>query len=191
MKSLVIILLSLIFFSFDSNTEKKPPEWIHSINKSDEIFEVIGKSENKNESILTALVELSTSIEFKFLESDSNKIIKESELAFGKVKVSSTREVVKLGDSLIANERYKYVDKLNYNNGNKSILYNSFSEQIKEGEKASFIHRFEIIEKNCTLKDLIDELNRSGCNFEFYSNNDNYYTLIGYEKKRLLENIYK
>ena len=162
-----------------------------STNKSDEIFEVIGKAENKNESILTALVELSTSVEFKISESDSNKFITESELAFGKVKVSSTREVVKLGDSLIATERYKFVDKLNYNSGNKSILYNSFSEQIEKGGKASFIHRFEIIEKNCTLKDLIDELNSSGCNFEFYSNNDNYYTLIGFEKKRLLENINK
>ena len=53
------------------------------------------------------------------------------------------------------------------------------------------VHRFEIIEKNCTLKDLIDELNSLGCNFEFYSDNDNHYTLIGYEKKRLLENINK
>ena len=42
---------------------------------------------------------------------------------------------------------------------------------------------------NCTLKDLIDELNSVGCEFDFYSDNENYYTLVRYEKKRLLENI--
>ena len=209
MKRVLIILLPLIFFSCDSNTGKKPPKWTHSIDESDIIIQSVGIAENKNESILNALIELSnliqTQIETQIIEtqiedsvsgfSDSShfdftsSILKTMTVqTFGKVEVSGTFTELQNESGVYET---KAISQMSYNSDNKSMLYKRYYSNVEKGKKSSIQHHFEIFEENCTLKGLIDELINSGCNFEFYSNNDNYYTLIGYEKKRLLENIYK
>ena len=193
MKRVLIILLPLIFFSCDSNTGKKPPEWIHSINKSDQIIQSIGIAENKNESILNALIGLSNQIETQ-IQSNGNDNQMLSEIAFGKVKIKgSTKSVVEevgVGDSAVISQYFSSVGELTFSDGNKWLIYKNSTEE-STGKESSINHSFEIIETNCALKDLIEELNSIGCNFEFYSDDNRHYTLIEYEKKKLLANINK
>ena len=195
MKRVLIILLPLIFFSCDSNTGKKPPKWTHSIDESDIIIQSVGIAENKNESILNALIELSnliqTQIETQIIEtqiedsvsgfSDSSHFDFKSFLktmtdqTFGKVEVSGTFTELQNESGVYET---KATSQMSYNSDNKSMLYKRYYINVEKGKK----HHFEIFEENCTLKDLIDELNRIGCNFEFYSDDNNHYTLIEYEK---------
>ena len=210
MKRVLIILLPLIFFSCDSNTGKKPPKWTHSIDKSDIIIQSVGIAESKHESILNVMCELSNIIHSEVeqiikkeydstyvneLDFSNETISSTSEMLFGKVTINALlkdyREEVGIGDQAEISKHTELTEELSFSDGHNQLLYKSFFTEKSSEIDTSFSHYFEMIEKNCTLKDLIDELNSVGCEFDFYSDNENYYTLVRYEKKRLLENINK
>ena len=213
MKNIILILTTLMFFSCYSSKVTQPPKWI-DLNDSDKIIEKIGVAESKHESILNAMYELSSFIktEVKSKIIDSTYVNKldfhkerrsshSSETLFGKVKITGLTkdfsEEVGVGDSIEVSHYFESVIELTFTDGNKNLIYkNYFSKSWKtrlyhvgDGKNTVLKHHFEITEDNCTLKDLIEELNDNGCEFEFFSDNDNHYTLVRYEKERLLENI--
>ena len=207
MKNIILILTTLMFLSCSSSNETQPPKWIHSLNNSDKIIEAVGIAESKHESILNVMYDLSSIINSEVrqmikndIESTSgnkldflNKTIKStSESLFGKVKIKGLtknfREESGVGESIKELEYFERVSELTFSDGNKSLIYKNFTEE-SAGKESSIKHHFEMVEQNCTLKDLIDELNSVGCEFEFYSDNYNHYALVKFEKERLLENI--
>ena len=209
-----LILISILFIVAYSTTPSgnEPPKWINTFNNSDYYFESVGISGSNNESILQALMEIAGYIEAQ-LKSEKKQIIEESglgddiaaqfsrsskniiEKTFGKVKIKGFtkhfREETGLGDSTEILEYFERVGELTFANGNKKLKYSYYLSEEGVGKDSSIKHNFEIVEVNCTLKDLIDELNSVGCNFEFYNDNEDHYTLVRCEKKRILENIKK
>ena len=149
------------------------------------MIQSVGIAESKHESILNSLQTMAGIIETQ-IQSNGNDVQMLSEKAFGKVKIKwltkNFFEEVEGGDSAVISEHFESVGELTFSDGNKSLIYkNSFTEE-GIGIESSIKHHFEIIEENCALKDLIEELNSIGCNFEFYSDDNNHYTLIEYEK---------
>ena len=191
-----LILLSLLFVIACSKTprENEPPKWINTFNNSDYYIESVGIAGSKNESILKALMNMVGDIE-THIETDGNGSTHIAEKAFGKVKIKGLtkhfREETGLGDSTEILDYFESVGELTFSNGNKKLKYSSYITEKGVGKDSSIKHNFEIVEVNCTLKDLIDELNGVGCNFEFYNDNEDHYTLVRCEKKRILENIKK
>ncbi len=196
MQRITIILMTLILFSCNSKKEVSIPKWINTSSNSDEIFGAVGIAESKKESIMNALTQLAGLIEtnIKTEERDTCYILSSSsEKAFGKVTINAShehyREEVEIGDSTEISGNFELFGELTFSDGNKQLLYNDKYSETFNGIDRSFSHHFDITEINCTLKDLIDELNSVGCEFDFYSDNEHIYTLVRYEKRRLHKNI--
>ena len=140
-------------------------------------------------------MDIATYLEVQVKSDHSVGLVNENiiEEAFGKVKIKGLtkrfREEIGLGDSTKILEYSESVGELTFSNGNKKLKYSYYLSEEGVGEDSSIKHNFEIVEQNCTLKDLIDELNGVGCNFKFYNDNEDHYTLVRCKKKRLLDNI--
>ena len=176
----IIILMTLIFFSCVPSIIPEPPKWINSIdNNSDKIIQSVGIGENEYESIFHALINISEDGN-EWVISDEKVNSSVSSFSFGKVDISSSAKSVKSEDG----DEWEFFGNLIFNDGNKSMRYEIISKEVND---KTVIHDYEIILQNCSFNDLINELNSDGCSFEFYSDDNNHYTLINYEKKRFLE----
>ena len=210
MKKILILWLLFCFSCATSPKKNQPPKWINRVPDSDYYYESVGIAVRKNESVLQALMKIAGDIEAQykselkeFIEEEgltgdtetqfsrSSKII--TDKVIGKIELKGltkhSQEETGSANSKESFDSFEHTGKLTFSSGNKKLIYSNYYKETGSGVDSSLEHHFEIVEQNCTLKDLMDELNSLGCNIEFYYDNESYYTLISCNKKRLLENI--
>ena len=196
--SALITFIVAISISYGHNKEREQPKWVDSHPMSNNyLYSIIGQGDGRTDALMSAMVELCqqihSSIQSAYItQASGNNIDKiastNKDCKIGKVEVIGTMELIiketlDKGESI---EAYKSWYVMTYVDGNKFF---QIEEQIGRNEKSKERIK-EISSKNCTISDVIAELESHGVSIkDTYIDDEMEYFLLLKANKKQMENI--
>ena len=155
MKKIVVILISVLCLTgAEQLIALDPPQWIEGLKHDVGYFYGIGQAEGKRESLIDALSELHRETRDNKYVSENDRKVFEIDLEIGEVKVFYLESVfIQIGNTEIST-------KVLFAKNNMNLEYDQYTEYRNNEIIFNYI---KIFEKECTLTNLINELQNAGC----------------------------
>lgn len=169
------------------------PEWFDNLPQSEDYIYFAGVGETKVEALLLTLSGLrlpleETTVVFKSIDSTSESIGNTSQssvsTSFGKLKISSLTKFVE-EEGEYPSSMFSNIVKMTYSDSTKKMVVQLFQEEQLNGVDHFFESTLEVVSKNCSLKEIFNELKSQGAIIKFEVDDNNFYLLIGYPKDKL------
>jgi hypothetical protein len=186
-----LMIMFIAFLSASASAHEDVPEWVNNYSSTAERMVAVGAGDGRLEALVDAMVQLAEAVE-TYIMSDQTYSLYLTRLSLGNVNIHSTRirlvedegEEKDMAAAKVADET---ISEFNFSKDKKRMSVNlSHAETFTSDATVEYQKTdYQVSSENCTVVDLIKELEGIGCSFRFHGDSEHYYIMVEIDTPKL------